>query len=129
MTSTAVLVFSGRASVGNQRSPAFFSGSMTAGVPSVFPNDEAEIVIGAAIASGDPVAQVDKFRVGGVHCDTQLLQTLPGHGLTGGFVFVYMAAAGKVPAAVHIAGVLPQVQQHLRCPLAPSRSKMGNTAE
>ena len=65
---------------------------------------------GASVASGDPVAQVDKFHVGGVHCNAQFLQTLPGHGLTGGFVFVHMAAAGKVPAAVHIAGVLPQVQ-------------------
>ena len=54
----------------------------------VFPNDETEIVIGAAIAPGDPVAQVDKFHVGGVHCNAQFLQTLPGHGLTGGFVFV-----------------------------------------
>ena len=57
----------------------------------IFPDHEAHVIIGAAIASGDPVAQVDKFHVGGVHCNAQFLQTLPGHGLTGGFVFVHMA--------------------------------------
>ena len=68
---------------GEPAEPGVFVRLHDGGCAVVFPNDEAEIVIGASVAPGDPVAQVDKFRVGGVHCDTQLLQTLPGHSLTG----------------------------------------------
>ena len=67
---------------------------------------------------------MDKFRIGRLHRDAKLLLTLPGHGLTGRFVFIYMAAAGKVPATVHIAGVLPQVQQHL-LPVGPLPQQNG----
>ena len=52
----------------------------------IFPDHEAHVIIGAAIASGDPVAQVDKFHVGGVHCNAQFLQT-PGPRPDGRFRF------------------------------------------
>ena len=91
--------------------PSVFLRLHHGGLAAVAPDSEAQIVIGAAVAPGNPVAQVDKFCIGRLYRDAKLLLTLPGHGLTGRFVFVYMSAAGKIPVTVHIAGVLPQVQQ------------------
>ena len=79
-------------------------------------DEEIEVVIGAVALLAQPVAHVGEFGILRTDADAQLLGALTGQRLTGRLVLVHVAGTGDIPFAVHVAGIVAAVQQHL--PLA-----------
>ena len=74
---------------------------------------EIQVIIGAVSLLAQPVADVGKFRVLRADTNAQLLVTFAGQGLASRLVLLHMAGGGDVPFPVHIAGMVPVVQQDL----------------